>query len=67
MISTLRSHFFLALSALIVLLGFGGCKSSKKAQRETGTEKKVSQGDPSRIRVLYGARPPINYTPSEDE
>lgn len=64
----------MALSGLLVLLGFGGCRSSKKA---AGAEDQDAQDsvtvtpppsgpirvlpdDPTRMRVLYGP-PPAQY------
>ena len=62
------------LSGLLVLLGFGGCKSVKKASKDdTQTAKdsviitdlkgrpiQVRPDDPTRVRVLYGP-PPSSY------
>ncbi len=59
------------LSSLLVLLGFGGCKSSKKAvkddsQTSVDTVKVtkrpivVRPDEPGRVRVLYGP-PPAQY------
>lgn len=60
------------LSSLLVLLGFGGCKSSKKAitdENEAPKEPVTNihgrpipprPDDPTRMRVLYGP-PPAQY------
>lgn len=59
------------LSSLLVLLGFGGCKSSKKAVKDESltnedtvrTTKRpivVRPDEPGRMRVLYAA-PPVQY------
>jgi len=62
------------LSSLLVLLGFGGCKSGKRAAKEESQAAKDSSSvtnmrerpvqlrpdDPSRMRVLYGP-PPVRY------
>lgn len=58
----------IVLSSLLVLLGFGGCKSSKKATKDenqsttdsvrvTDQPIHVRPDDPTRIRVLYGPPP----------
>lgn len=62
------------LSSLLVLLGFGGCKSGKRAAKEESQAAKDSSSvtnipgrhiqirpdDPTRMRVLYGP-PPSRY------
>ncbi len=56
------------LSGLLVLLGFNGCKSARKAVKEKdGTvisdtiqvieKKTMPKDDPTRIRVVYGPAP----------
>ncbi|MCR5180944.1 MAG: hypothetical protein K6C30_06995 [Bacteroidaceae bacterium] len=56
------------LSSMLVLLGFGGCKSVKKAAKEdnrtttdavkiTDEPIQVRPDDPTRIRLLYGPPP----------
>ena len=64
------------LSALLMLLGFGGCKSAKKAVKDDGQTVgdtvrisdrpvQVRPDPPGRIRVLYGP-PPAQYRINKD-
>ena len=62
----------LLLSSLLVLLGFGGCKSVKKASKDENQagkdtvniidvkDRPIRPDDPSRMRLLYGP-PPSRY------
>ena len=63
------------LSSLLLLLGFGGCKSSKKAVKDESQTSEdtvkatkrpmvVRPDDPRRMRVLYGP-PPAQYRNSQ--
>ncbi len=63
------SVFNWLLSSLIVLLGFGSCKTTKKVEKEGTTTESVDQGQAAdsvqqkklrggEIRLLYGPKPP---------
>lgn len=69
----------MVLSALLVLLGFGGCKSVKKASKDENQTAKdsisydqlkgrpieIQKDDPTRMRVLYGP-PPSKYRNTQE-
>ncbi len=63
------SVFNWLLSSLIVLLGFGSCKTAKRVEKEGTTTENINQGQAAdslqkqklpngEIRVLYGPKPP---------
>ena len=65
------------LSGLLVLLGFGGCKSAKRAAKDDGQAQQdtikgspkpiqIRPDDPTRMRLLYGP-PPVSVRQSQEK